>query len=109
MNYLQKKFSVHLGQSDSFRDNYDRAFGKQHTPVEPLPDPLERDVSTPTEIEDGFVFISLSLPHSEALRLLEDIDRLDSSSDAKKDIDRLDSSSDAKKALQQALRKYFNK
>lgn len=37
--YLQKSFTVSLGQNDSFRDNYDRAFGKLESVAE-LPDPL---------------------------------------------------------------------
>lgn len=73
MNYLQKRFSVHLGQSDSFRDNYDRAFGKTgaphtHTQVEPLPDPLQREDSAPTESEMVSVTITLSAFDADTLR-----------------------------------------
>lgn len=91
MKYLQRSFTVKMGENEAFRSNYDRIFGKTPSepvlsdskpvlsssePVlsEPLPDPLQRDevVSLDIQREKGrfrAVLVHLPLADHAALQL----------------------------------------
>lgn len=48
MKYLNRSFTVKMGENEAFRSNYDRIFPKTPSEpvlVEPLPDPLGRSIS----------------------------------------------------------------
>lgn len=75
MKYLQRSFTVKMGENEAFRSNYDRIFAKTPSepvlsasePVlpiltEPLPDPLERDEVVTIASQRTLISVTLHLP-----------------------------------------------